>query len=161
VIEIFSDYECPVCAMLNEQTIPLLLSQYVATGKVRLLHRDYPLPQHTYARLAARYANAAGRLGYYKQVVDYLFQTQNTWVADGNVDRQVAQILAPGVMQKVRDIVKTDVTLDDTVAADVAVGMQDAINRTPTLVIVSKGKRQQLSGVPDPGLLQTYLDGLK
>jgi len=158
--EIYTDYECPACAALYRQTIPLLMAQYVQTGKVKLLHRDLPLPQHPYARLAARYANAAGRLGYYNLVMNHLFQTQSSWTGDGGIDAQVAQAVPPGVMQRVRDLVRNDGTLDDTVTADVAMAMQDGIRQTPTIVVVSRGKRQAIEGVPEFDLLKTYLDQL-
>jgi protein-disulfide isomerase len=158
--QVYTDYECPSCALLYRQTIPPLIAQYVQTGKVKLVHRDFPLPQHPYARLAARYANAAGRLGYYEVAVNELFQTQNLWGANGSVDAQVAQVLAPGVMQKVREMVQNDSTLDATVAEDVAMARKDAINQTPTIIVVSKGKRQAIPGAVDFGLLKTYLDQL-
>jgi protein-disulfide isomerase len=159
-VEVYTDYECPACAVLYQQAIPMLVSQYVQTGKVKMLHRDFPLTQHPYARLAARFANAAGRLGQYDVVVNHLFQTQNDWSANGNVDRAVAQVLAPGVMQQVRAMVQNDNTLDDTVNADAAMGMSDRLTQTPTLVVVSKGKRQVIAGVPEMNLLQTYLNQL-
>ena len=158
--EIFTDYECPACAELYRDVMPRLVSEYVAAGKVRLLHRDFPLPQHPYARLAARYANAAGALGQYDLVVNHLFQTQSQWENDGSIDRQLAQVLAPGIMQKVRALVKDDAALDDTVAADQAMGIQDRINQTPTIIVVYKGKRQAISGFPNYVLLKTYLDQL-
>ena len=158
--EVYTDYECPSCAVLYRQTIPSLIAQYVQTGKVKLVHRDFPLPQHPYARLAARYANAAGRLGYYEQAVDRIFQTQNAWSGNGSIDAQLTQVLAPGVMQKVRDMAQNDATLDQTVAEDVAMGRKDGINQTPTIVVVAKGKRQPIAGAADFGLLKTYLDQL-
>ena len=62
-IEVFTDYQCPHCATIYDQIIPMLRADYVQTGKVKMVHRDYPLPMHAYARLAARYANAAGMIG--------------------------------------------------------------------------------------------------
>ena len=158
--EIYTDYECPSCAVLYRQTIPSLIAQYVKTGKVKLVHRDFPLPQHPYARLAARYANAAGRLGYYELAVNELFETQNLWGANGSVDAQISQVLAPGVMQQVRAMVQNDLTLDATVAEDVAMARKDAINQTPTIIVVAKGKRQPIAGAVDFSLLKTYLDQL-
>lgn len=160
LLEVYTDYECPACAALYRQVIPLLFAQYVQTGKVRFLHRDFPLTQHPHSRLAARYANAAGKLGQYDLVVNQLFQNQDQWGADGNIDKQVAQVLAPGVMQKVRALVENDSTLDDTVSADMEMGRRDGLNQTPTIVVVYKGKRQPIAGYHDFSLLQTYLDQL-
>src|ERR1700712_5429954 len=47
-IEVYTDYECPACRELFLNTLPPLTTDCVATGKVRLIHRDYPLPQHQY-----------------------------------------------------------------------------------------------------------------
>jgi protein-disulfide isomerase len=159
-LEIYTDYECPSCAMLYRDFIPALVSAYVRTGKVRLLHRDYPLPQHPYAKLAARYANAAGRLGYYETAVDQIFKTQDKWSGTGDVDAQLIPVLPPGAMQKIREMVKSDNSLDGTVEADLAMVRTDQVNQTPTIVVVSQGKRQTLPGIPRWDLFKSYLDAL-
>jgi protein-disulfide isomerase len=159
-VEVYSDYQCPSCAVAFTSTIPEFVAAYVKTGKVKLVHRDFPLPQHPYARLAARYANAAGRLGYYDAAVEQIFKTQGIWEKDGSIDRQLAAVLPPGVLQKVRDMAQSDATLDQTVTADLTMGQKDAINQTPSLVVVANGKRQVIAGVPAMGLLRSCVDDL-
>lgn len=158
-IEIYSDYECPYCAKYFNETVPPLVAQYVQTGKVKLIHRDFPLPQHSWAKLAARYANAAGELGQYDAAVNQIFRTQEVWRDNGNLDAQLMQVLPPGIMQKVRDKVQHDAKLDETVSADLAMGGKDHINQTPSLVIEAKGKRQTLPA-PSFTVLKSYLDQL-
>jgi protein-disulfide isomerase len=58
----FTDYECPFCARFTQETMPTLYSEYVATGKVRLLVRDLPLPMHPNARMLAHAARCAAAL---------------------------------------------------------------------------------------------------
>jgi protein-disulfide isomerase len=159
-LEIYTDYECPSCAMLYRDFMPKLMAEYVRTGKVKVLHRDFPLPQHPYAKLAARYANAAGRLGYYDAAVEQIFKTQEQWNSSGNVDAQLVAVLPPGVMQKVREMVKSDSALDDTVEADLAMVRSDKVNQTPSIVVVAKGRRQGMAGVPNWDLFKSYLDKL-
>jgi protein-disulfide isomerase len=158
--EIYSDYECPACAAAFQNIVPLLVADYVKTGKVRLLHRDFPLPMHPYARLAARYANAAGRAGEYEAAVAQIFRTQPAWNQTGDIDAQLMQALPPGAMQKIRQLVNEDPTLDDTVNTDVAMARQDEITSTPTLVIVVNGNREKIAPVPSYELLKSYLDRL-
>lgn len=158
-IEIYSDYECPFCAKYFNETIPLLAAQYVDTGKVKLVHRDFPLPQHQWAKLAARYANAAGELGQYDVAVSRILRTQDAWRDNGNIDAQLQTVLPPGVMQKVREMVAHEATLDDTVAADAAMGRIEQVRQTPSLVIESKGKRQTMAALPF-AVLKSYLDQL-
>jgi protein-disulfide isomerase len=158
--EIYSDYECPSCAAFYRDTVPLLVAEYVQTGKVKLLHRDFPLAQHPYAKLAARYANAAGQAGQYDEAVSRLFQTQDIWSTGGDIESQLAPVLPPAIMRRVRDMVAHDQWLDDTVAADQAMGVSDRLRATPTLVVVWKGNRQAISPIPSYALLKSYLDDL-
>jgi protein-disulfide isomerase len=160
-LEVYTDYECPSCAVLYRDTMPSLIAQYVNTGKVRLIHRDFPLPQHPHARLAARYANAAGELGYYDAAVERLFSTQETWAKSGDLDGALSAVTPALVMAKVREKVKGEATLDETVTADEAMGRADHLTQTPTIVIVAKGKRQVVPGAVRFSLLQAYLDELQ
>jgi len=158
-VEIYTDYQCPACRELYMNTLPSLNGDFVATGKVRLLHRDYPLPQHQYSKLATRYANAAGTIGKYDVVANQIFVTQPEWEQNGNVDGAVAKVLAPADLEKVRAMVKTDTHLDDSVVQDVAMGNnQDHVNQTPTIVIVAKGKREPISGGMPYAVLKQYLN---
>jgi protein-disulfide isomerase len=159
-IEVFTDYQCPHCATIYDQIIPILRTEYVQTGKVKMVHRDYPLPMHAYARLAARYANAAGMIGQYELVVNQIFRTQPIWAQSGDVDSQVAQVLAADLMEKVRELVRSDAHLDDGVISDVAIARQDNLNQTPSLVVTYKGTRQVVAPVPPYSLLKSYLDEL-
>jgi protein-disulfide isomerase len=158
--EIFTDYQCPHCATIFDQVVPMLRADYVQTGKMKFVHRDFPLPSHAYARLAARYANAAGLIGQYELVVNQIFRTQANWARNGDVDSQVAQVLSSAQMDQVRALVNNDGHLDDTVNADLAIVHQDNLNQTPTLVVTYKGKRQVLAPVPPYSLLKSYLDEL-
>jgi len=159
-VELYTDYECPHCATIYLQVMPKFIADYVKTGKVRLIHRDYPLAQHQYAKLAARYANAAGTLGYYEPVVNQIFRTQAAWGATGDIGTQVAHVLPPGVMDKVRNLVRDGASLDESVAADVAIGRQDQLNQTPMMAVVYKGKRQMLVPMAQYELLKSYFDEL-
>ena len=157
-LEIYSDYECPPCATFFADTMPLLVSQYVDTGKLKLLRRDFPLPQHKYANLAARYANAAGMLGQYEAVSDQIFRTQSEWHQDGDVDRQVAAILSPEQMQKLHDLLNNNTEPAESIARDRATGADDHLRQTPGFVLVANGKRQTFDGPFTATALMSYLD---
>ena len=158
--EIYSDYECPACAYFYKETMPQLVAEYVKTGKIKILHRDYPLQQHAYARAAARYANASGAIGKYDAVADRLFRSQEIWSVSGDIATALAPTLTPDEMKRVEHIIETDAHIDDTVAVDMAMGQKDQLHQTPTLVIVAKGKRQVVAPIPAYSLLKSYLDAL-
>ncbi len=158
VCEIYTDYECPWCASFYTGVFPKFFAEFVRSGKVRVIHRDFPLPQHPYSRLAARYANAAGELGHYDEVVNQLFATQLAWAPTGNVDATVAQVLPAETMRQVRALVESDPRLDATVAGDLSMVARDQINQTPTVVFVYKGTRQKVTGQPTFDLLRRYVE---
>jgi protein-disulfide isomerase len=158
-VELYTDYECPACRAFYMETLPSLNSDFVATGKVRLVHRDYPLPQHQFSKQATRYANAAGTIGKYEIVANQIFVTQPEWSQNGNVDAAVAKVLSPADMEKVRALVKSDSHLDDSVAVDQAMANNtDHLTQTPTIVIVAKGKRDVISGGVNYTILKAYLN---
>ncbi|MGB8322555.1 MAG: thioredoxin domain-containing protein, partial [Candidatus Acidiferrum sp.] len=48
-MEIFSDFQCPACKQLFSTTNQRIVENYVDTGKIYLVHRDFPLPMHAYS----------------------------------------------------------------------------------------------------------------
>jgi len=158
--ELYTDYQCPACARLYLDVVPMLLTDYVQTGKIRLVHRDFPLTIHAFSRSAARYANAAGKAGFYDLAVTRIFQTQDVWSRDGNVEAPLSQVLAPDAMERVRGFVREDSSLDKTIDADLEMGRRDQLRQTPSLVVVASGKRQLVPSVDNYALLKRYLDAL-
>lgn len=60
--------------------------EYIATGKVRLVFSEYPLPGHVNAMPAAEAARCAGEQNQnaFWQMHDMLFNNQSLWGADAN-----------------------------------------------------------------------------
>ena len=57
----FTDYQCPFCRRHSAQTKPRLIKDYVATGKLRYVLREFPLARiHPQATKAAEAALCAG-----------------------------------------------------------------------------------------------------
>jgi protein-disulfide isomerase len=73
----FSDYQCPFCARHSAKTLPQLLTDYVKTGKVKYVLRDFPLEaMHPAALKAAEAAHCAGEQGKYWELHDRLLMSQ-------------------------------------------------------------------------------------
>ncbi len=71
----FSDYQCPFCNRFFQDTLPALKAEYIDTGKLRYVFRDFPLDRiHPQARKAAEAAHCAGDEGKYWAMHDLLFQ---------------------------------------------------------------------------------------
>jgi len=82
----FSDYQCPFCRKFWTETLPSIKSQYIDTGKVKFVYRDFPLTSlHPMATPAAEAAECArdlygGDSAYFK-MHDKIFEEQN--ILDG------------------------------------------------------------------------------
>lgn len=76
VIIEFSDYQCPFCRSFWRDTLPLIKSEYIDTGKVRFIYRDFPLNFHPSAMPAAQTAECAGDQGKYWEMHDKIFSEQ-------------------------------------------------------------------------------------
>ncbi|PYU52489.1 MAG: twin-arginine translocation pathway signal protein [Acidobacteria bacterium] len=158
-METFSDYQCPACKTLFMTTNRRLMDDYVSTGKVYLIHRDFPLAMHAHSRVAARYARAAAQIGKVEAVEQSLFQNQEKWEQSGDVDGTVAAVLSPAEMAKVRALVKGG-TLDSLIDKDFALGQTYRVNQTPTTIFHCKGQTFPYSGVMTYDTLKTFLDQL-
>jgi len=159
VMETFSDFQCPACKQLYIGTSRPLSDNYIATGKVFAIHRDFPLPGHAYSRVAARYGRAAAQLGKLEQVEQVLFENQEKWEQTGDVDGTVASVLSPADMTKIRAAIKNP-GIDAAIEKDMALGRVYAVNQTPTTIIHYKGQTYPVVGIVSYDVLHQFLDQL-
>lgn len=75
VIEMYEDFGCPHCLEFTALVEPMLMNEYVATGKVQLVYRFFPLRQLT--AVAAIGAFCAGEQGKFWPFHRMLFITQS------------------------------------------------------------------------------------
>ena len=160
-MEVFSDFQCPSCRQFYLDTLRPLLDDkdYVPAGKVYLIHRDFPLAIHAYSREAARYANAAARIGKFEPVVAALFDNQPKWSADGNVEGVVASVLTPAELKHVQQLVHSP-QVDAAIQQDIDLGSRVPVRQTPTAVITSHGQQYPVVGVVSYPILKRFLDDL-
>lgn len=63
------------------QTLPKIDETYIQTGQVRYVVKDFPLPSHANAQVAAEAARCAGVQGGYWVMHGRLFQDQKEWAS--------------------------------------------------------------------------------
>ena len=156
-IDLFSDFQCPACKALHEQTIKRVKEEFAQAGKIRLVHHDFPLPQHKYARPAAILAAAADRLGKYDAVADALFHQQESWGQSGNVDAVVDSVLTPEERKKIREIAK-DPAILASIERDIQLGERMKVGSTPTMIVTHDGKPNPVVGVVSYPVFSKYLN---
>lgn len=87
----FSDFECPFCARFYHETLPLLKQNYIDTGVVKMVYRDFPIDSiHPNARLAHTAAECADEQGMFWPYHDILFERQPEWSGAGAGDAAAA-----------------------------------------------------------------------
>jgi protein-disulfide isomerase len=84
----YASMTCPHCAAFQKDVIPLLNKDYVDTGKVKVIFREYPLDG------AARMASAVARClsgDQYFSFIDLLFKNQMNWIKDFDGNGQLTK----------------------------------------------------------------------
>lgn len=158
-IQVFSDFECPACKAFHEGTLPQLRRDFVATGRVFLVYREFPLPQHAYSRAAASYAVAAARIGLYQPVADALFRDQYAWSLSGKVWETVATVLTPSQQKKVKAAADSPSVLAE-ILRDLNDGHAVPVTSTPTLVVSRGAKSYPVSGTLNYAILKNLIHDL-
>jgi len=70
----FSDFECPFCAKFYSETMGQIKTEYIDTGKVKLVYRDFPLSFHANAQKAAEASECADDQKKFWEMHDLLFE---------------------------------------------------------------------------------------
>jgi len=182
-MEVFTDYQCPSCRNLFLGTLTqLIASDYITSGKVFLVHHDFPLQAHMYSGFAALWANAAASVGEFPAVELALYQNQDAWQANGDIAKYVASAMPSTDFKRVEAIVNAcgtpapqsapnsgnplaniphPCTLDRVIAEDVELGYKIPVQATPTYVITYKGNKLPAgSGVVSWPILKQFFDSL-
>ena len=159
LIEIFSDFQCPACKTLHDDTFQLIMRDYVVPGKVYVIYRYFPLPMHPFGRPCAEFACAAARIGRYQKVADILFAQQTSISMSGKVEDVVNSVLTPTEAKRVK-LLRLDPGVQREIQTDLDEGKLVPVTGTPTLWITHGGKSQVVSWPINYSLLKSYLDAL-
>lgn len=129
----YSDFQCPAC-----RAYAPLVQEVVNKhkDKVRLIYRQYPLPQHRNAKMAAYSAEAAGNQGKFFEMHDLLFENQDTWSEASDAQkifRSYAEQLKLD-MKEFDTYMKSDAAMK-AVDDDISSGNRAGVNATPTFYL--------------------------
>jgi protein-disulfide isomerase len=73
----YASATCPHCAEFHEKVLPLIKAEYIDTGKVRFIFREFPLDQ---VALAAFMLARCVPEDKYFGTIDLMFRGQDTWM---------------------------------------------------------------------------------
>ena len=94
----YASMTCPHCAEFHAGAFQTLKKEYIETGKVKFIYRDYPLDRLALA--AAMMARCAPKERYYP-ILDIIFKTQSNWAKQADPTAALSQIgLLSGISKK-------------------------------------------------------------
>ncbi len=151
----YASMTCGHCKNFHEKTLPEIKKNYIETGKVRLIFREFPFdPRATAAFMLARCAPDEQ----YFPMIDVLFQQQSAWtraedpVAEfGNIAR-----LAGFTQEQVTGCLQNQEVLDSVMAVQKRAADDYGVNSTPTFFI--NGKKYE--GDMSPKAMSEHIDSL-
>jgi len=127
----FTDLQCPYCRQYATATFDQIKKNWIDTGKLRYISRDYPLDFHPQALPAARAARCAGEQGKFWEMRLGLVRNAN--------------LLSPAYITKAAADLKLDTAafasciaspkFDAEIQADIVEGTRIGMTGTPTFVI--------------------------
>ena len=127
----FTDLQCPYCRQYVTTTFDQIKKNWIDTGKLRYISRDFPLDFHPQALNAARAARCAGEQGKFWDMRMTLMRNAN--------------LLTPDYIRKTAADMKLDMKafaactastkFDADIQADLVEGARIGIGGTPTFVV--------------------------
>jgi len=129
----YASLTCPHCREFALETLPKLKEQYIDTGKVKLIQRDFPLNKP--AVQAAQLAHCAGPMRY-SALVDVLFKTQDQWLNEQAVEKLAKIAATAGMDRPTFDACLANKDIEAKIVASRKAG-EDAfqVNATPTFIV--------------------------
>jgi len=125
----FTDYQCPICGRHFRDVLPRIEAEYIKTGKVRYVLRDYPLETvHPQALKAAEAARCAGDQGKYWEMHDRLFDKQGAFGPKDLAEHARVLGLEVPSFERCLDSGRHE----EDIRKDIAAGLRAGVRGTPT-----------------------------
>ena len=138
VVVEFDDFQCPFCKRFHDQTEGQLKKDYIDTGKILFVHKDFPLPFHTEADEMQESAQCARDQGEEKfwTFRETVFSKQTDWAGKSNVFDLAKQYAAEVGL----DTTKFNTCVDSAkyrseIQQDIKEGSTAGVSGTPTFYI--------------------------
>jgi protein-disulfide isomerase len=142
----YASMTCPHCAAFNADVFPKIKAEYIDTGKVRYIFREFPLDIKAAAGSMLSRCIAKDDSAKYFAVTDLLFKTQNDWVTKNTTESLVRVGRQAGLSQDQVETCLNDKSLLDKIAADQKYASEVLkVDSTPTFFINGEKIRGEAS----------------
>ena len=136
----YASTTCPHCAEFHETVWEQLKTNYIDTGRVRFVFREFPTPPPAIAVAGFQVARCGGATSeqYFTRIGE-LFRQQRSMFASGSIEGVRAKLIeiggAAGLSeQQINDCIN-DQSGQDRIRGMVEAGQRDGVTGTPTFLI--------------------------
>ena len=142
----YASLTCPHCATFHRETLPQVKSEWIETGKARLIYRDYPTSPTAVSLAASMIARCAPQERYFA-FLGALFETQKNWAVSPDPIDALAKVAQLGGMPRedVDKCLDNEALLDGLRERALDARMEFGIESTPSFVINGKVVRGNMS----------------
>lgn len=133
----YASLTCPHCADFSQNIFPEIKKQYIDTGKLKFIYRDFPLDQ--LALQAAVLARCAPPDRYYG-FVDVLFEKQASWAGAKDPVAALEKLAKLGGMsdEQFKGCMANQPLQDAVLAQRIAAVKEFNVEGTPTIIVNGK-----------------------
>jgi len=139
----YSSFGCVHCAHFHEDVLPTIKKDYIETGKVRMIMRDYPLDRPAF--MAEKVARCGGPMRRPAYMAAY-FKLQNKWHINGpEMEDEIFKIARQGGMTREQyDVCQADKDVEKSILSDRQEAIQKyEVDSTPAFIMNGKWIRMQ------------------
>src|SRR3989338_2778024 len=141
-IELFTEFQDPFSARWYKETFPLIRQNYIATGKVKLTFKNFPLQAiHPNSLARAEAAECAAQQGYYFKFIDPLYSSTSTTHPFDQIQLSkedfinIASSLGMNVDEFSNCLSDYNIEIQKIINADIQEGNQRGVNGVPNFFI--------------------------
>jgi len=158
----WGDYQCTFCYKFHQSTLNTIKQDFIETGKVKLVFKDFPLngPDSV---LAAETAYCAEDQGKYWEYHNQLYTAQESQIDNGwaNSERLKAFAFSLGLDMELFDSCLDSGKYAKRVQYNIAEAKKLGASGTPTFFIVGPdGQQQKLVGAQPYSVFKQVLDSM-
>jgi protein-disulfide isomerase len=144
----FGDYKCQYCARFHRETKSQLIDNFVDTGQVKFMFKDFVVndkPLDKQSTLAARASYCAADQGKYWQYHDEVYDNSKGedvgWVTKEILNQFAQNVQVPDLM-KFSECVDSQ-KYNDVVAQNNELARSLGVSATPTFLVIKQGRQPE------------------
>jgi protein-disulfide isomerase len=155
----YASLACPVCRVFHAKTLPRLKKEYIDTGKVVLIYREFPIGKA--AEKAAAAARCAPPKDYFR-ITERLMANQGKWWGqDAALDPLYKLVQDTGLTRAAFDMCLANQSINDGIVWSKQRGRKLGVQGTPTFFINGQRVRGALGFEEMQKLIEEHLASAK